>query len=101
MAFTENLDAFLNIDDFAITAAFTPRGGSTAVDIIGIFDNEYLVVNENEYGGIAATNPMFTTKTANVANARGGTLVVDSVTYDITEDKPDGQGMTILILDNQ
>lgn len=100
MAFTENLDVFFDTNDFGVEATFTPSGGSAST-IEGIFDNEYLAIDGDGQVAVAGTTPVFHCKTADVANAYGGTLVVNSTTYNIVEVKPDGTGTTMLILEDQ
>lgn len=100
MAFTEDLSVFFDTDDFAVSAAFTPRSGGAATNIKGIFDKEYVAVGDGAEVAVAATQPMFQTASAGLTAARGGTLVVDGVTYTIVEVKPDGTGTTILILED-
>ena len=44
MAFVEDLEVFFSEDDFAVSATFTPDGGS-ARTVSGIFDAEYVAVD--------------------------------------------------------
>lgn len=97
MAFTEDFDDFIDTDDFGVSATYTPDGGSP-VSIDGIFDKEFLAIDEGVVT-LSSSNPMFLTKTTNVSSAApDDTLLVDSVTYKIVEVRPDGTGMTMLIL---
>lgn len=97
MSLSENFDEFLDSDDFAVAASYTPNGGS-ATAINGIFDKEYLAGDLGQVV-VSSAAPMFLTKTSNVASEDGsGAIVINSVTYDIVEVKPDGTGMTLLIL---
>lgn len=97
MAFTENLNEFLSTDDFAVEATFTPSAGDAAT-IRGIFDAEFVAIDPGGSVGVSTAAPMFQARTVDVTNAYGGTLAVNSTTYDIIEVRPDGTGMTTLIL---
>lgn len=101
MALTEDFSVFFDDGDFAVSASFTPRGGDVATAIKGIFDKEYIAVGDGAEVGVASTQPMFQTASANLTDPRGGTLVVNSVTYEIVEAKQDGTGVTILVLEDQ
>jgi len=97
MAFTEDFTEFFETDDFAITAIHTPDGGSPA-NVDGVFDNEYLLIDDGEVG-IEATAPMFQCAAADVSGvAAGDVLNVNGTNYNIVEVKPDGTGTTFLRL---
>lgn len=100
MAFLEDFTPFFNTDDFAVSAVFTPRGGGNSSNIKGIFDKEFLSVGEQGEIDVASTDPVFMCKTSDVTNARAGTLVIGSTTYNIVIDKPDGTGVTMLVLED-
>lgn len=100
MAFTEDLSVFFDTDDFAVSAAFTPRTGGSSTTIKGIFDKEYVAVGDGAEVAVAATQPIFQTATSGISNARGGSLVVAGITYTIVEVKPDGTGTTMLVLED-
>ena len=94
---TEDFGIFFDTDDFASTASYTPDGGS-AKEIKGIFDKEYLAGEIGEIEMMSAA-PMFLTKTSDIPNENGtGTLVISGTTYKIVNVKPDGTGITMLIL---
>lgn len=100
MALTEDFDVFFNTDDFGVSASFTPRTGGGATTVKGIFDKEFVAVGDGGQVDIAATDPVFQCKTSDITAARGGTLVINSVTYNIVVDKPDGTGVSMLILED-
>ena len=88
MAFTEDLTAFFDTDDFAVAATYD---GSTTINVI--FDAAYLDVN-----GIGGTNPTALCATADVAaDPTGKTLVVNSVNYVIRGFEPQDNGATVLL----
>ena len=47
---------FLDVDDFGTTASYTVQGGG-AVDISGIFDNEFIEVDAGGTVGVAIQQP--------------------------------------------
>ena len=63
---------FFEADDFAVTASYTPQGGS-ATNINGIFDNEYFEADAGgTITGIAIQQPRFVCQTSDVSSAREG-----------------------------
>lgn len=90
MAFTEDLDEFLDTDDgFAVTATI---GG---VDVSAIFSNR-----ADDVLGVAGTQPVLTVKSSDVAaTARGTAVVVSSVSYTVAKIEPDGTGLSRVILE--
>lgn len=101
MPLTEDFSVFFGTDDFAVEAAFTPNGGGSSSNIKGIFDKEFIALSAGGEVDVAGTDPVFMCKTSDVSNARGGTLVINGVTYNIVVDKPDGTGVTMLSLEDQ
>lgn len=100
MALSEDFSVFFDMGDFAVSAMFTPRTGGAASSITGIFDDEYIAVGDGAEVGVAATQPMFQTRSNDLTNPRGGSLVVNGTTYNIVEAKKDGTGTTMLILED-
>ena len=97
-----DLDAFnsdlLDTDVFAQTATYTRIGFSSA-QIPVIFDSEYSVSEVIGELGIGVTSPQALCRTADVEKAsRGDTLGVGGTTYYVQEVRPDGTGITTLIL---
>lgn len=92
---------FFEVDDFAVTASYTPQGGSP-VAVRGIYDQEYLELDSGGSVAFAINQPRFQCASASVASAaEGDTLVVSGVTYKITVVQPDGTGVTTLVLEKQ
>ena len=90
---------FFEADDFAVTASYTPQGGS-ATNINGIFDNEYFEADAGGTIGIAIQQPAFLCQTSDVASAReGDAITINSVAHTIRIVKDDGTGVTILVLE--
>ena len=97
-----DLDAFitelLDTDAFAQIATYI-RQGFPSVGIPVIFDSEYSTVEGIGEPGVGAVSPQALCRTADVENAsRGDTLVVGGTTYYVQEVRPDGTGITTLIL---
>ena len=93
-----DVDAFFDTDAFAQTAVYT-RPGYPPVQIPVIFDSEYSVTLETGEPGVGVPSPQALCKTADVGNAsRGDTLVVNGTSYYVQEVRPDGTGITTLIL---
>lgn len=100
MAFTEDLDAFTDTDDFAVSATFHRSGGGD-VTVSGIFDNDYQEVTDGDVE-IHAHIITFGLKTAAIpAPSDGDSLSVEGNSYDIVNHRPDGTGWTILDLAEQ
>jgi hypothetical protein len=93
-----DLVAFFDTDAFAQTATYT-RIGYPSVSISVIFDSEYSVVEGVVETGMGVPAPQALCKSSDVANAsRGDTLLVGGMTYYVLEVKPDGTGVTTLVL---
>lgn len=97
----ENLDDFLDLDDFAHAGVVGFQAGGTRT-VNGIFDDPYLDAQLGEYA-MDSSDPRFTAKESDLVGVRrGDTLVVAGVTYDIlTGPQPDGTGMAMLKLAKQ
>jgi hypothetical protein len=93
-----DLAAFFDTDAFAQTAVYT-RLGYPSVPVPVIFDTEYSVAQEIGETGVGVPSPQALCRTSDVANAgRGDKLVVNGTTYHVQEVRPDGTGVTTLIL---
>ena len=93
MPFTEDLSAFLNVDEFATAATWN------AGTIYGIFDNGYLGVPAGVVVDLESAATSYHCQTADVSTAvHGDTITINAVVYTIVGIQPDGTGMTTLIL---
>jgi len=91
--FTEDLSEFLDeTHGFAVSATI----GASSVS--GIFDNAYFGADLGV--DVAGSQPRFMCKVADLPSITVGTTTaeIESVTYTIVDDQPDGHGMTVLIL---
>lgn len=90
---------FLELDDFATTATYTPIGGGST-SVVGIFDNPQATRNASDMLGITIPEPRFVCRTTDVSEAsEGDALVVDATTYTVRVVLTDGVGMTTLVLE--
>jgi len=91
--FTEDVDAFFDLGDFAVAATLTVSGVPGAVNVI--FDKSYL----DPLGQFESSAPTaWLTTAAAGAAVQGDTLLVNATTYTIVEVMPDGTGVTQLRL---
>jgi len=89
-----DLSAIVNTDDFGTTATYDSSS------ISGIFDNEFVESDGGLEAGIGYTVTRFICKTTDVSGASfGDTITIDSVAYKIREIRPDGTGMSELIIE--
>lgn len=93
--------SFFGSDDFAVLATYTSATGARAV--LGIFDKPALEVQIGEIVQSLDSRPTFTCQAADLpGDAKGGdagdTLLIDITTYRVTELKPDGTGLIVLVL---
>ena len=96
----EDLSEFFSSNDFAVVASYTPKNGTT-ISINGIFDAEYLSVDGDGSVGVSSNTPIFACKTADIGNSHLADLVVNGKTYKVVEHRPDGTGVSTLILQEQ
>ena len=92
MAFdrTNEHNAMLDTDEFAVDAVFSRSGLTVAV----IFDDDY-----QDPMGIEASGPMAQGKASDFTGViHGDTLTISSVVYKITNTQPDGNGWITLRL---
>lgn len=93
------LAIFFETDDFAVTATYTPAGGSPT-SIKGIFDNEFYEADAGGSVTFAIEQPRFTCASSDVASAvEGEAIVINAVSYTINVVQRDGTGVTMLILE--
>jgi hypothetical protein len=91
-----DLDTFINDDDFAVDAIYTPVEGDSKI-IKVIFDNAYKQMNLQtgvESGGTSAQ-----LKSSDVEDiAKDDTLEINDIAYNIIGIEPDGTGMIVVRL---
>lgn len=90
MAFAEDLDVFLDTDEFAVPAVLP---GAVTVNVI--FDNQYASPFD-----ISASRPSCIGKSADLDSLLfGAEIVIGGVDYVVRSVEPDGTGMTRLMLE--
>ena len=89
--FTEDFAPFMAVSEFASDATLAGQ------PVQGLFDNLY---SQFDMGGpVAGSSPTFTLPSASVPGVVvGANLVVNSVTYKVTDHQPDGTGLSVLRL---
>lgn len=99
MAFAENFDDFFDVDDFAVQAQLTKQGVFVR-SITGIFINDFEFQNTEVRIGTGGAQPEFHCKTGDLLGVtRGHGLDVDGAAYTIQDIRPDGTGVSVLILE--
>lgn len=94
----EDLSEFLDEDDFADRAIFTPIAEGDAFEVVGIFDDPYYNPELGEYD-FDIREPRFTCAEADVANVQRSMIcTIGTQTYQVEKVKPDGTGMAIVKL---
>lgn len=97
MAMQENFGAFFSTAEFADTATLD------GVACTGIFDNGYDEAGVGQ-SGMSSGQPIFTVPSSVVPASPVGKVLVISTglglgTYHIVESRPDGTGLTLLMLE--
>lgn len=90
---------FVNPDEFGVTATYELAAGGTS-EVDGIFDDG---VEQPEFAepGILSGQPTLRMRSADLPGAAdaGDTLTVAGADYTVREIRPDGRGMSTLILE--
>lgn len=90
---------FLDVDDFADTATYTPVGGSAAY-VVGIFDEPQASRGATEMVDVTIPSPQFVCRTADVPSAADGDeIIIRLVTYTVRVVLTDGTGVSTLLLE--
>lgn len=90
---------YLDVDEFATSAVYTPTAGSPTT-IVGIFDNPSASLTATDMMEITIPQPRFLCRTTDAPNAaEGHTIVINSVTYTIRVVTTDGLGITSLFME--
>jgi len=95
-----DLSVFLDSDEFGVAATFTPSGGS-ASSIVVIQDKEYIEI-DGFNSSLSSTKPVALAVASDVTGyAKGDSLVIGAITYEVTGGEPDGTGLVLLRLEEQ
>jgi hypothetical protein len=98
-----DLAAFFDVDGgFAVWATYTSAVGGAPSQIPVIFENEYAAAEYDrlsQNAAVESTSPRATCRDADVPGvSHGAALAVSGTTYFVIEVRPDGTGVTVLIL---
>lgn len=97
MPFTEDLDQFFDIDEFASSATYTPAGGS-AKTVPVIYQKEQRLITDDGAQYVDQA-PSALCKSADVVGVRkGDALEVNGIVYTIHAYPDDGHGVITLEL---
>ncbi len=96
----EDLDVFLQLDDFAVTGVIHLQSGQTRT-VKGIFDDPYLAARLGGYDR-DDNHVTFTVKETDcVGMRRGDTVAVNGKTFDVmSTPQGDGTGVSLIVLAN-
>ncbi|WP_316202979.1 MULTISPECIES: head-tail joining protein [unclassified Bradyrhizobium] len=106
----DDLLIFLDSDEFGVEAAYLARGADEVRVLTGIFDDEGSNWNPNRWSGtefqaqmgasITSTGPTFLCRASDLLKGgrKGETLTIKGQEYRIEDKRPDGTGMTLLLL---
>jgi hypothetical protein len=91
----EDLTAFLDTDEFAVTAVWL------TFTIIGILDREFYAA-EGPESGVALRQPRFTMREADIpaAGAKNDTITISGKAFKVSGIERDGTGLATLTLRN-
>lgn len=94
-----DLATILSTDEFAVSATYTPSGGSAST-VNGVFDNETVPVDAGGFVQVHEEQPRFTCRTSDVSGVSDGdNIVISAISYTIRAWVHDGTGVTILQLE--
>lgn len=89
---------FFNTQEFGVTSTITSRSSGAEVDVNGIFDSQYLNLDLGA-GSVTTSDLQFMCRTSDVVDfTQGDRVVIDEVTYEISDMQADGTGITVLKL---
>lgn len=84
-----DLDTFIDGDDFAVDVTFNSTTFS------GIFDDAFEVVVDN----VETTQPVVKVKDTDITGmVHGNNVTINSIVYNVTALRPDGTGLTLVLL---
>lgn len=94
----EDLDDFLSLDEFAVTATVALQSGESR-QVRGIFDDAFMNAELGEYE-LDTTQPRLLVKEASAAEIdRGDEVTIGDDTFDVlTGPQVDGTGWAVLVM---
>lgn len=95
----ENLDEFLSLDDFALSAVITDENGANPRTVAGIFDDPHMNAHLGEYDMDNAKPRLLCKETDLVGVERYFRVTVAGTAYEVlTGPQSTGDGMALLCL---
>ena len=98
---TTDVASFFDVDEFGVLGAVNPVVGSN-FNVNGIFDNDHLELDVDAGIAVSTSEPQFVCATADVTGSnvalQGDVITIATIAYEITDVKPDGTGVTTLML---
>lgn len=96
----EELAEFFEVDEHGTTANYTPSGGS-ASSITVIFRHDYYLEDAGNVG-VETQQAVITVQTSKVPGIAHGDLIeIDSTNYNVVGVRPDGTGISEIVLEAQ
>jgi len=96
----EELAEFFEVDEHGTAANYTPSGGS-ASSITVIFRHDYYLEDVGNVG-VETQQAVITVQTSKVSGIAHGDLIeIDSTNYNVVGVRPDGTGISEIVLEAQ
>ena len=96
----EQLAEFFEVDEHGTAANYTPSGGS-ASSITVIFRHDYFLEDVGNVG-VETQQAVITVQTSKVPGIAHGDLIeIDSTNYNVVGVRPDGTGISEIVLEAQ
>lgn len=95
-----DLAGYFDTDAHGVAATITINGSSSTLNVI--LNKEYFAIDPGFGTEVEGTQPVATGRSSDMTNvAVGDTILISSITYNITNVQPDGVGITSLVLEEQ
>ena len=96
----EELAEFFEVDEHGTAANYTPSGGSASA-ITVIFRHDYYLEDAGNVG-VETQQAVITVQTSKVPGIAHGDLIeIDSTNYNVVGVRPDGTGISEIVLEAQ
>mgnify|MGYP001588700780 CR=1 FL=1 len=97
----EELAEFFEVDEHGTAANYTPSSGS-ASSITVIFRHDYYLEDVGNIVGVETQQAVITVQTSKVPGIAHGDLIeIDSTNYNVVGVRPDGTGISEIVLEAQ
>jgi pectate lyase len=96
----EELSEFFELGEHGTAATYTPSGG-TGSSIVVVFRNEFYLEDLGNVG-VETSQPIVTVETSKVPGvANGDVITIESANYNVVGVRPDGTGISEIVLEAQ